>query len=74
MKSSYIITEVVIGVFFTSMVLNYVVFNQVSIELYSDLRELDVNDILQNKNFQKELISKIMNQDEIHNIIIQEFY
>jgi len=74
MKSSYIITGVVIGVFFAAMVLNYVVFSQVSLELYSDLRELDVNDILQNKNFQKELISKITNQDEIHNIIIQEFY
>ena len=74
MKSCYIITGVVIGVFFAAMVLNYVVFSQVSLELYSDLRELDVNDILQNKNFQKELISKITNQDEIHNIIIQEFY
>ena len=74
MKSSYIIAGVVIGVFFAAMVLNYVVFSQVSIELYSDPRELDINDILQNKNFQQELISKILNQDEIRNTIIQEFY
>ncbi len=60
--------------FFAGMALSYVVFGQVSIEPYSDLRELEIDDIIQNKDFQKELISKIMNHDEIRDKIIQEFY
>ena len=73
MKSNYIIGGIIIGVFFAGMALSYMVFGQVSIKPYSDLRELEIDDILQNKDFQKDLISKIMSHDEIRNKIIQEF-
>jgi len=74
LKSNYIIAGIIISVFFAGMALSYVVFGQVSITPYSDLRQLEIDGILQNKDFQKELISKIMNHDEIRNKIIQEFY
>jgi len=74
LKSNYIIIGIMIGVFFAGVSLSYLVFGNVSIEPYSDLRELEIDDLLKNKDFQKELISKIMNHDEIRNKIIQEFY
>lgn len=56
------------------MALSYIVFGQISIEPYSDLRQLEIDNILQNEDFQKDLISKMINHDEIRDKIIQEFY
>jgi len=74
LKSNYIIIGIVIGVFFAGMALSYIVFGQISIEPYSDLRQLEIDNILQNEDFQKDLISKMINHDEIRDKIIQEFY
>lgn len=72
MNSNYLIIGIVGGIFFAGMALSYVIFGQVSIEPYSDLRELEIDALLQDKNFQEAFISKIMNHNEIRDQIIQE--
>ncbi|MFQ5440437.1 MAG: hypothetical protein ACE5DL_03135 [Nitrosopumilaceae archaeon] len=72
MNSIYVIVSIIVGVFFAGMALSYVIFEQFSIEPYSELRELEMHDLLQDKNFREEIISKIMSHVPSRDYIIQE--
>jgi len=71
-RISLIIIGIIIIIFVAGMVLGYLIFGQISIEPYSEIREMQIKALLQNEEFREEFISKIMNHDEIRNQIMQE--
>jgi len=71
-RSNYVIIGIIILIFFTGMILSYLIFGQVSIEPYSEIKEIEISALLQNEDYREKLISKIMNHDEIRNQIMQE--